>query len=138
MISIDDLTRDLGPERTREFREAHDANEAAKAKLAELTLQLDQSRAGQTMNDPTALVGIGANVNELAKGSTLHVAHGAMVAHLENQAIPAAQREVQRTAMILGQLRDGIQRRQAHIDEQRGIIDRAQAEVEKAQAWLDT
>ncbi len=80
----------------------------------------------------------GANVATLAQGLQLQSAASVVIAHLEKEAIPAAQAEVQRTGRLLATQQDTILRKRAHIAEQKRIIAKAQAAVDAAAGWLDT
>jgi hypothetical protein len=77
-------------------------------------------------------------VSALAHGLQLQSATSAVIAHLEQVAIPAAQAELQRTKRLLATQQDNILRKRAHIAEQKRIIAKAQAAVDAAACWLDS
>lgn len=138
MKDIHEMVKGLGPVRARDLTLAYEAAMAAKVKLDELQKQLQASKQGQTMHEPAALIGVGAGVAELAKGMQLHGAHNTMAVHLEQEAIPAARAELQRASYTLSRLQDAHSSKHRFIETQRAIIDKAQAEIERATAWLDT
>ncbi len=129
---------EMGTTRKRELQSAQKAVEVAKGHLAELTATLAQHREGQAALAPATTVTAGAKIATLAQGLQLQSATSAVIAHLEQVAIPAAQAEVQRTKRLLATQQDNILRKRAHIATQRAIIDKAQAEVDKAAGWLDS
>jgi hypothetical protein len=133
-----ELTKVIGPTRKRELKEAQSAADAAKNKLAELQGTLAKQKADQAALAPATLVTAGTTVSALAQGLQHSVAANAIVSHLEKEAIPAAQAEVQNTKRLLATQQDAILRRKAHIVTQQAIIAKAQAEVDKAAGWLDS
>jgi hypothetical protein len=135
---INELAKSVGPVRRRELLQANDAYQAATTQLADLQQELAKHKQGQAALEEATLVTAGANVAALAQGMQLQSAHDALIAHLEKEAIPQAKLEVNRTGKVIGQLREVHTRKQATIEEQRRIIDRAQAELDKATGWLDT
>lgn len=133
-----EMVKGLGTTRKLELQSAQKAVDAAKNKLAELQGTLARQKADQAALAPSTLVTAGADVATLAQGLQLQSATSAVIAHLEKEAIPAAQAEVQRTSRLLATQQDTILRRQAHIVAQQAIIAKAQAEVDKAAGWLDS
>jgi hypothetical protein len=129
---------ELGTTRKREMTAATKAVEVAKGQLAELQQNLTQQKKGQAALAPSTLVTAGADVATLAQGLQHSVAANAIVSHLEKEAIPAAQAELQRTKRLLATQQDTILRKRAHIVTQQAIITKAQAEVDKAAGWLDS
>jgi len=137
MRKVAEIVKGLGPGRSRELIDAYTAHQAAKSALEALQTELATHRQAQSNLAPAALIAAGGGVAELATGQATGSAHAAMITHLTSERIPAAQRTVQTTGQALTKIVEGIQRKERHIAEQREIIDRAQAEVEKAQSWLD-
>ena len=133
-----EMVKSIGKERTRELKEAQSAVDAAKNKLAELQGTLAKQKADQAALAPATLVTGGANVATLAQGLQLQSAHSAVIAHLEKEAIPVAQAEVQNTKRLLATQQDTILRKRAHIVTQQRIIAAAQAAVDAAAGWLDS
>ncbi len=133
-----EMVKGLGTTRKRELKEAQSAVDAAKNKLAELQGTLAKQKADQAALAPSTLVTAGANVATLAQGMQLQSATSAVIAHLEKEAIPAGQAEVQNTKRQLAARQDAILRRKAHIVTQQAIIAKAQAAVDAAAGWLDT
>jgi hypothetical protein len=132
-----EIAKNLGPGRAQELIDAYAAHQAAKATIASLQAELATHRQAQSNLAPAALIAAGGGVAELATGQATGSAHAAMIDHLTSERIPAAQRTIQATGAALNKIVEGIQRKERHIEEQRSVIDRAQAEVEKAQSWLD-
>jgi hypothetical protein len=133
-----EMVKGLGTTRKRELQSAQKAVEVAKGQLAELQSTLAQHREGQAALAPATTVTAGANVATLAQGLQLQSATSAVIAHLEQTAIPAAQAELQRTKRLLATQQDNIIRTRAHIVTQQAIITKAQAVVDAAAGWLDT
>ncbi len=133
-----EMVKGLGTTRKRELQSAQKAVEVAKGQLAELQQNLTQQKKGQAALAPATLVTAGARVETLAQSMQHSVAANAIVSHLEKEAIPAAQAEVQRTKRLLATQQDNIIRKRAHIAEQQRIIAKAQAVVDAAAGWLDT
>ncbi len=133
-----EMVKGLGTTRKRELQSAQKSVEVAKGQLAELQGTLAKQKADQAALAPSTLVTAGANVATLAQGLQLQSATSAVIAHLEQVAIPAAQAELQRTKRLLATQQDNILRKRAHIVTQQAIITKAQAEVDKAAGWLDS
>jgi hypothetical protein len=138
MKPINELVKGLGPARKRELTAATKAAEVAQSHLAELTATLAKHRDGQAALAPSTLVTSMSVVSTLAQGLQLQSATSAVIAHLEKEAIPVAQAEVQNTKRLLETQQDTILRKRAHIVTQQRIIAAAQAEVDAAAGWLDS
>jgi glycerol-3-phosphate responsive antiterminator len=133
-----EMVKGLGTTRKRELQSAQKAVEVAKGQLAELQETLAKQKQGQAALAPATLVTGASTVSALAQGLQHSVAANAIVSHLEQVAIPAAQAEVQRTGRLLATQQDNIIRKRAHIVTQQAIITKAQAVVDAAAGWLDT
>ncbi len=133
-----EMVKGLGTTRKRELQSAQKAVEFAKGQLAELQETLAKQKQGQAALAPATLVTGASTVSALAQGLQHSVAANAIVSHLEQTAIPAAQAELQRTKRLLATQQDNIIRKRAHIVTQQAIITKAQAEVDKAAGWLDS
>lgn len=135
MKRIDELLKGLGPARAKELREAFAAHDAAKGVLEALQAELAGHRQGQAA--PQVMVVAGVGVAELGAKMQAAQAHTALIDHLTHEQIPQAQRELATTAALANKLVEAVARRQAHVEAQRVIIDKAQREVDRAQGWLD-
>jgi hypothetical protein len=133
-----EMVKSIGKERKRELTAATQAAEVAQAHLAELQQNLTQQKKGQAALAPATLVTSMSVVSTLAQSRQLQGATSAVIDHLEQVAIPAAQAEVQNTKRLLATQQDNILRKRAHIVTQQAIIAKAQAEVDKAAGWLDS
>ncbi len=131
-----EMVKGLGTTRKRELQSAQKAVEVAKGQLAELQSTLAQHREGQAALAPATTVTAGARVETLAPAIALQSATSAVIAHLEQVAIPAAKAEVQRTARLLATQQDNIIRKRAHIAEQQRIIAAASTAADAAAGWL--